>query len=106
VKTAVVLGILLLLLVLNILASVRLLRSEVVTPAQKAAWMLLIWLVPLAGSILAFQVSSLSTSPNAPIDGSLDAHPSLTPGLDNAGSSYTGGAHQLPHGGASVSSDS
>jgi hypothetical protein len=58
VRTAVVLGGLLIVLVLDIAASVRVGRWDVVTSSQKAAWFVFIWSVPLLGSLLALQITA------------------------------------------------
>jgi hypothetical protein len=57
VKALLVLGAVVLLL-LDLFASGRVLRSDATSPAQKAAWLLLVWLVPVVGAIFAFQVSA------------------------------------------------
>jgi hypothetical protein len=58
VRAAVVIGGLVVILMLDVIASWRILRSEVHSRAQKLAWLLLIWLAPLLGSILALQIST------------------------------------------------
>ena len=58
VRTAVVLSGLLIVLVLDIAASVRVGRWDVVTSSQKAAWFVFIWSVPLLGSLLALQITA------------------------------------------------
>jgi hypothetical protein len=69
VRTAVVLASVLLILALNVLASVRVLRSDLILRAQKIAWLAFAWLVPLIGAILALQVSTERSTP-APVRGS------------------------------------
>jgi hypothetical protein len=58
VRTAVELGGLLLVLALDVVASFRVARWDVVTSTQKAAWYAVIWAVPLLGSLLALQITS------------------------------------------------
>jgi hypothetical protein len=58
VRAAVGLGVLLLVLVLDIAASIRVGRWDVITSAQKAAWFVFIWSIPLLGSLLALQITS------------------------------------------------
>jgi hypothetical protein len=58
VRTAVVLSGLLIVLVPDIAASVRVGRWDVVTSSQKAAWFVFIWSVPLLGSLLALQITA------------------------------------------------
>jgi len=43
--------------VLNAIASVAIYRSEVISPAQKAAQLIFVWLVPVVGAILALQIA-------------------------------------------------
>jgi Phospholipase_D-nuclease N-terminal len=62
-RTMVVLGGVLIVLVLDIVASVRVGRCDAVTSAQKAAWLVFIWFVPLLGSLLAFQITAEATGP-------------------------------------------
>jgi hypothetical protein len=57
VRTAVVLSGLVIVLVLDIAASVRVGRWDVVTSSQRAAWFVFIWFVPLLGSLLALQIT-------------------------------------------------
>jgi Phospholipase_D-nuclease N-terminal len=57
VKTVVLLGAVVLVL-LNLLASVRVLRSDLTSLVQRAAWLLLVWLVPVVGAVLALQIST------------------------------------------------
>ena len=58
VRMVVGLGAFLLVLALDIVASLRVGRWAVVTPAQKAAWLAFIWFVPLLGSVLALQTTA------------------------------------------------
>jgi hypothetical protein len=58
VRAAVGLGVLLLVLVLDVAASIRVGRWDVITSAQKAAWFVFIWSIPLFGSLLALQITS------------------------------------------------
>jgi hypothetical protein len=58
VRTTIVLGGLLIVLMLDIAASVRACRWGVVTSSQKAAWFVFIWSVPLLGSLLALQMTA------------------------------------------------
>jgi hypothetical protein len=58
VRTVVELGGLLLVLVLNIAASVRVGRWDAIAKAQRAAWLVFIWAAPLLGSLLALQVTA------------------------------------------------
>ena len=60
-RTAIVLGGLLSVLLLDIAASVRVGRWDVVTSSQKAAWIVLIWSVPLLGALVVFQITSEAT---------------------------------------------
>ena len=57
-RTALALSGSLLILALNIAASVRVARWDPVTSAQKAAWFALIWTIPLLGSLLALQITA------------------------------------------------
>ena len=93
------------LVVLDGLVSVRLLRSALMTPTQKSAWLCLIWLVPLVGAILGLHVVSDSHAPKR-TDGALDAEEPLAPGLHVAGSGYVGGVQAEPPAGASFDRDS
>jgi Phospholipase_D-nuclease N-terminal len=69
VRAAVVLAFVVLVLVLDVMASVRVLRSDLISQSQKLAWLAFAWLVPLLGAILALQVSVERSRP-APISGS------------------------------------
>ena len=57
-KTALVVGPIALAVALNAAASWRILRSEAHALAQKTAWLSLVWLAPVLGTILALEVSS------------------------------------------------
>jgi hypothetical protein len=58
VRTVVALGVLIVVVMLDIAASVRVARWDAITSVQRSAWLLLIWIVPLLGAALALQVSS------------------------------------------------
>jgi hypothetical protein len=91
VKTAAVVGAVVVVLVLNVLASSRIVRSEVYSQAQRAAWLLLVWLAPLVGAILALQVSTEVNVP-APVAGSsLAGGPKPGVGLAEGGNIDDGG---------------
>jgi hypothetical protein len=60
VKTAVIGGALVALLLLNLFVSGRVLRCGV--PRQRLAWVLLIWVAPVVGAVLALQVSFESSA--------------------------------------------
>jgi len=55
-KAAVVVGAIVLLTALNILASAQVVRANSLAGAHKTAWLLLVWLAPLLGALLALQV--------------------------------------------------
>ena len=59
-RTAVWLGVLLVILLLNTAASIRVVRWELLTALQKTAWIVFVWVVPLLGSFLALQITSES----------------------------------------------
>jgi len=95
VRTAVVLGGLLIVLVLDTAASVRVRRWDVVTSSQKVAWFVFIWLVPLLGSLLALQITAEATggSPTGQSSGIGLGDPA---GLDvgsHGGSGFGGDGH-------------
>ena len=94
-KAAVVVGAIVLLMVLNIFASARLVRANLLARAHKTAWLLLVWLAPLLGALLALQVARESIVP-APVAGSFGGE---DPGVNPVGygSDYQGG----PDGGGS-----
>ena len=84
-KTAAFLGAAVLVLLLNAVASVRVGGSEVLSRAQKTAWLLLVWLAPLIGAILALSVSRETHVP-APVRGSLAESPN--PGVEPEKTGY------------------
>jgi hypothetical protein len=53
-----VLGGVLIVLVLDIAASIRVGRWDAVTSGQKAVWLVFIWLVPPLGALLALQITA------------------------------------------------
>ena len=61
VRAAVGLGALLVVLLLDIAASVRVGRWNVITSTQKGAWFLFIWAAPLLGAVLALLITSEAT---------------------------------------------
>jgi Phospholipase_D-nuclease N-terminal len=83
VKTAVILGGVLIVL-LDVFATRRILMSEVTSPGQKAAWLLLAWFMPLVGAMFAIQVSRES-SVHAPVAGSFEGGPDPSIGLTGGG---------------------
>jgi hypothetical protein len=99
VKTAVLFGAAVLVLLLDAIASVRVGGSEVLSRAQKTAWLLLIWLAPLIGAILAMQVSRERSVP-APARGPPEGGGGLG---DPAISPYVGGSDGGGHGGGDAS---
>jgi hypothetical protein len=93
VKTAAILGGAVLILLLNAVASVRVSGSEVLTRVQKTAWLLLVWLAPLVGPILAMQVSKEISVP-APAPGPPEGGSELgDPGVSPSVGSFDGGDH-------------
>jgi hypothetical protein len=84
VKTALAVGAVVVALVLNFAASWKILSSEVHTPAQKAAWLLLVWLAPALGAIWALQVSTERTIP-APVAGSFEQGSNLPSDIGGSG---------------------
>jgi hypothetical protein len=85
VKAAVLLGALALILIVDVVASVRISGSKVLLPTQKAAWLVLVWLAPLIGAIFAITVTrELSDSPPAP--GSFGEPPN--PGIEPTKTGY------------------
>jgi len=68
-KAAAILASVVLVLGLNVVASVRVLRSDVIAQSQKVAWLGLAWVVPLLGAILALQIAAERTRA-APVPGS------------------------------------
>ena len=79
-KAAVIFGATLMILLIDILASVRVVGSDVTSRAQKVAWLLFIWLAPLLGALFALQVSK-ETSVSAPVAGSFESGPEPSLGL-------------------------
>jgi hypothetical protein len=93
VKTAALFGAAAVVLLLDAIASFRVGGSEVLTRAQKSAWLLLVWLVPLIGAILAMQVSR-ETSVPAPAPGSPEGGSEMgDPGVSPHVGSFDGGGH-------------
>lgn len=68
-RPAVIWASVVLILALDVLASIRVSRADLITRSQKVAWVALAWLMPLLGAIWALQVSSERSRP-APISGS------------------------------------
>ena len=92
-KTAALLGAAVVVLLLNAIASVRVGGSEVLSRTQKTAWLLLVWLAPLIGAILAMQVSR-ETSVPAPVRGSPEGGSGLgDPGISPHVGGFDGGSH-------------
>jgi hypothetical protein len=99
VKTAALFGAAVAVLLLDAVASVRVGGSEVLSPAQKTAWLLVVWLAPLIGAILTMQVSRETSIP-APARGP----PEGGSGLGDPGTSpYVGGLDGGGHGGGNAS---
>jgi hypothetical protein len=73
VKTAILFPAIVILIV-DVVASLRVGRSGALSWTQKAAWLVLIWLAPLLGGILAFSVCGETDSP-APVAGQLGDPP-------------------------------
>ena len=84
-KTALVAGAVVVILVFDAFASWRILRSKVHSGTQKAAWLLLVWFAPLLGSILALQVCTEKTVP-APVARSFEQGPDLPSDIGGSGS--------------------
>jgi hypothetical protein len=84
VSTVVILGAVLILVVFDVFASGRVVRSDVMSRGQKTAWLLLVWLVPLLGAMWMVQVSR-ETSPPAPAPGSLEEGPGPSLGIPGGG---------------------
>ena len=57
---------LVLLLVLNVTVSVRALRNELITPAQKAGHISAVWLLPFVGALVVLQLPYLRDLPYTP----------------------------------------
>jgi hypothetical protein len=85
VKTAALIGAAVVVLLFDAVASVRVARSEVLSRAQKAAWLLAIWLAPMVGVIFALNVSREASVP-APAPGSLGESPN--PGIEPTKTGY------------------
>jgi Phospholipase_D-nuclease N-terminal len=90
VKTAVSLGAVLIVALLDIFVSVRIARSEVTSRPQKAAWLLFVWLVPVVGAMLAVQVSREANLPG-PVPDSFEDGPGPSLGMSGGGNIGTGG---------------
>lgn len=77
---------------LDFLATFRLWRSEAVSRTQKLAWALVTWLIPLLGSILALQISQeanvAAPAPLATDEGSKNLWP---PGIGQSGNDLGNG---------------
>ena len=65
-KTTVICGVVALILILDLIASTRILRSGAHSRAQQIAWLLLVWLAPLVGAILALLASFESNADAQP----------------------------------------
>ena len=72
-KTAVFLAAVVVLLV-DVVASIRVARSSSLSPGQRIAWLLLVWLAPLLGAILAIAMSKEIDTP-APVAGKFGEPP-------------------------------
>ena len=93
-RPAVVLAFVVLIVALNVLASVRVLRADLISNAQKAAWLAFAWLMPLLGAILALQLCSERSTP-APVRGTYGAFGMSDPGVGMG----SGGCSDAGHGG-------
>ena len=82
-KAAVISGVVLIVL-LDVFATRRILTSDVISPGQKAAWLFLVWFVPLVGAMFAIQMSRESSAP-APVAGSFEGGPAPSIGLTGGG---------------------
>ena len=60
-RSAIWLGALLIILLLNVVASIRVVRWNLFTAAQKTAWVVFVWIIPLLGAALALQITSESS---------------------------------------------
>jgi hypothetical protein len=79
-----------LVVVLDVFASVRVVRSEVTSVSQKVAWLVFVWLAPILGAIWALQMASERSTP-APVSGSYGTSGLGDVGLDvGFGSSHGG----------------
>jgi hypothetical protein len=63
VRAVVVLTFVAIIFALDVLASARVLRSDLISRSQKSAWLAFIWLVPILGATLALQISGESSRP-------------------------------------------
>jgi hypothetical protein len=90
VKATIVLGAVLIVVLLDVIASARIAPSDVMSRPQKAAWLLLVWLVPLVGAMWAVQVSR-EANILPPVPGSLEEGPGPSLGLPGSGVISTGG---------------
>ncbi len=80
---------------LDLFATTRVLRSAVHSRGQKSAWLLLVWLAPVFGAILALQVSSESKSA-AQAPASLDSGPEVwLPGIGPPSDGGSSGGHSV-----------
>jgi hypothetical protein len=93
VNAAALFGAAVVVLLLDAIASVRVGGSEVLTRGQKTAWLLVVWLAPLIGAILAMQVSREMSVP-APVRGSPEGGIGLgDPGISPHVDGFDGGGH-------------
>ena len=90
--SAVVLPFLVLILALDVLASLCVVRSHLISPSQKVAWLAFAWLMPLLGPILALHVSSDGSRP-APMSGSYGVEGGAADGELWMSGDCTGGGH-------------
>jgi hypothetical protein len=99
VRTVVWLGAVLVVLALNVAASIRLVRWDLITALQKSAWLVFVWLVPLLGSLLALQVTAepLRGPPTGQSSGVGIGDPATLINLDVA--NHSGGGFDGGHGG-------
>ena len=65
-KTALISVAVLVVVLLDLVASIRLGRATVHSRAQQLAWLMLVWLVPFIGAVLALGVLSESNLPASP----------------------------------------
>jgi hypothetical protein len=94
VRTVVGLGVLLVVLALDIAASIRVGRWDISTSTQRVAWLLFIWVAPLLGALLALQITS-ERSGGPPTGQSSGVGIGDAVGLDvgSHGGGFDGGAH-------------
>ena len=83
---------------LNIRASRAVFRSDIAPGVQTGAWLLLIWLIPLLGAILALQVSKEPQVINGASVPSESGSETMVPGVSGSDISSRDGS---PHGAAS-----